>query len=534
MRMRNVAITAMLAAGLTAGAGPKAARAEDGRTLNIATGGAFSSLDPHYHNLTPNNVLADYIFAGLVRFDPGFHPEPSLAVSWKAIDDKTWEFKLRDGVTFHDGTPFTAADVVFSFARIPTVLNSPSSFNFAVKTVTSLEVIDPLTIRMHTAAPAPLIPYMMTAPRIVSHHAAEGATTADFNSGKAAIGTGPYRLVSVTLGDRVVFRRNDAWWDKKPVWENVVYRVIANDGSRSAALQAGDVDVIDQVPTRDVPTLEKNPKIAIFSSSGLRLIYISPDAGREQSPFVLDLNGNKLPNNPLRDPRVRKALSLAINREGIRTQIMDGFAKPTGQLVPEGISGYDPAIKVDPYDPKEAKRLLAEAGYPNGFAITLHGPNDRYINDRTIEEAVAQMWTRIGVKTTVNSMPSSVFFSTQARDEFSIWLIGWSSDTGEGSSPLVQIVASSNPAKGWGGGATFHPSHFSDPAIDTVIEQALSTLDTPQREALYNKATEMAVAQTAFIPLHHQVNVWAMRKGLQMNGGMLEGTRAWYFEGVGE
>jgi peptide/nickel transport system substrate-binding protein len=498
------------------------------RTLTIGVGGAFSSMDPHYFNLGPNNVLTTYVFEPLARFNPQFEPEPSLAESWKSIDPTTWEFKLRPGVTFTDGTPFTADDVVFTFGRIPTVLNSPSSFDFAVKPIKQIEVVDAHTIRLHTAAPWPLLPFNMCTVRIVSRKHGEGATTADYNSGKAAIGTGPYRVTEFMVGDHAVFQRNDGWWDKRPAWDTVRYRLIADNGARNAALQAGDVDVIDQVPTHDVADLRKNPKVSVVSAPGQRLIYLFADSGREQTPFVTDLAGNKLATNPLRNAQVRKALSLAINRSGIRDHIMDGLSAPTGQLMPEGASGYDPAIKVDPYDPAAAKALLAEAGYPNGFAVTLQGPNDRYVNDRAIIEAIAQMWTRIGVKTAVDTMPAATFFPRATRAEFSIRLTGWASDTGEASSPLIELLASSNPEKGRG--AVLDPSHYGNPAVDAIVEQSLTTIDTTAREALYRQAEEMAMAQTAIIPIHHQVNIWAVRKGLVFHMRMQEGTRAWDIE----
>ena len=302
------------------------ARAES--VLNVGTGGAFTSIDPHYHNLNPNNVIADTLFSTLVSLDGEYKPVPALAESWKVIDDHTWEFKLRPGVKFSDGTPFTPDDVVFTFQRIPTVLNSPSSFNYAVKPVERLEIVDPLTIRMHTKQPEPLLPYFLNGVHIVSRKYGEGAATADYNSGKAAIGTGPYKLESVLLGDHVVFVRNENYWGPKPFWDRVNYRMIPNDAARTAALQAGDVDIIDQVSTRDVATLKKNPELDIRAPAGQRLIYIYIDSGREVTPNAFDLAGKPLAKNPLQDLRVRKALSLAINREGIRTQIMDGYAVP--------------------------------------------------------------------------------------------------------------------------------------------------------------------------------------------------------------
>ena len=191
--------------------------------------------------------------------------------------------------------------------------------------------------------------------------------------------------------------------------------------------------------------------------------------------------------------------------------------------MPEGASGYDPSIKPDPYDLDTAKKLLADAGYPHGFAITLQGPNDRYVNDRAIVEAIAQMWTRLGLKVTVDTKPASMFFAAAARDELGLDLTGWASDTGEASSNLVQIVASSNPAKGRG--AVLRPSHYANPKADDVIERAIATLDETAREALYRDAAKLAAEDVAFIPIHHQVNVYAIRKGVPFHPRMTEGIR---------
>jgi peptide/nickel transport system substrate-binding protein len=495
------------------------------QTLNVAVGGAFTSMDPHYHNLGPNNVLTSYLFSGLVRFDPEYTPEPDLAVSWTTVSPNVWEFQLRQGVTFTDGSRFTADDVVFTLGRIPTVLNSPSSFNFAVKPISRIEVIDAHTLRFHTTEPQPLMPYNLASVRIVSRRFGEGAGTGDYNTLKAAIGTGPYRATDFVVGDHAVLHRNDSWWDNKPVWETVNYRAIANNASRDAALESGDVDVIDQVPTRDVGQLRKNPKLSIIAVPGQRLIYLFLDTQREATPFVTDLAGKPMAANPLRDVRVRKALSLAINRDGIRDRIMDGFAAPTGQLMPKGASGFDPSIRPDPYDPAQAKKLLMDAGLPNGFGLTLHGPNDRYVNDSAIVEAIAQGWTRIGVKTIVDTMPSATFFSRALRAEFSVDLTGWASDSGEASSNLIQIIASSNPEKGRG--AIFNPAHYANAAIDALIEKAVATIDSAAREELYRQAIREAMPDQPVIPIHHQVNVWALRKGLVMRERMQEGIRAW-------
>jgi peptide/nickel transport system substrate-binding protein len=499
--------------------------------LRIAVGGAFTSMDPHFFDLSPNHALTWHVFDRLVHPDADQRPTPGLATSWRALDDLTWEFKLRQGVRFQDGSPFTADDVVFTFERAPNVPNAPTSMGAYIRPVQRLEVVDPYTIRLHTAQPEPLIPQFMMPFAVIGRKQGEGMSTADYNSGKAAVGTGPYKLVSFDLGDRAVFVRNPDWWGPRQPWEKVTYRLIANDGARVAALQSGDVDAIDTVPTRDVARISRDPKLSVRSRPGLRLIYLYPDVGREQSPFVADRAGKPLPHNPIRDVRVRHALSLAINREGIRRRLMEGQSLPAGQAMPEGGMGYDPSIKADPYDPEGAKRLLAEAGYPDGFSITLHGPNDRYVNDEGIAQAIAQMWTRVGVRTAVQTSPASVFFSASARDEHSIQLTGWSTSTGEPDTHLKLMVATNDPPRGRG--TRILASHYSNPEADAVIDRALAAIDQEQREKLYLQAIRIGFQRDlAVIPLHHQVNVWAMRQGIAYAPQLSEQTRAQEFSPV--
>jgi len=514
---------ALLAAACWAGLAT-GARAEE---LRIAIGGAFTSMDPHFHDMSTNVALTRHVFDGLTTVDANYRPAPGLAVSWRAIDDRTWEIKLREGVTFHDGGAFTADDVAFTFARIPEVPNAPARFTPYIRPVKRLEVVDAHTIRLHTADPAPTLPILLSSFGIVGRHQAEGATTADFNSGKAAIGTGPYRLVSFTAGDRAVFARNDAWWGPRQSWDEVTYRIIARGAARVAALKAGDVDVIDAVPTRDVAGLQADPKLAIFSAASLRLAFIYLDVGRAQTPFATDLDGKPLATNPLRDPRVRQALSLAINREGMRRQVMDGFSAPTGQMMPKGAMGYDPDLPPDPYDPARARALLAEAGYPNGFGLTLHGTNDRYVNDGAIIQAVAQMWTRIGVKTEVGSLPASMFFTRFAKDEFSASMTGTWSSTGEADLVIGFQLATPDPSRGRG--SRVRESHYRDPALDALLDKAIVTLDPAAREDLYRQAVRLGMAQHPILPLHHEVNVWAVRKGITMTPPMIDQTQAMDF-----
>ena len=264
------------------------------QTLRVGVSSAVTSIDPHYHNLAPNISLSDQIFDQLVEMDVHQRPQPGLASSWKLIAPDTWEFHLRDA-KFQNGNAFTADDVVFTLARVPNVPNSPSSFAVYTKPVVSTEVIDPHTIRLHTNGVFPLLPIDLTLVSIVNRAAAQGMTTDDFNTGKAAIGTGPFRFVAYKPGDRVELERYDGYWGPKPAWQHVTWRFIPNDASRVAALLAGDVDFIDFVPTEDLQKLRSDPKVKVWEQLGLRIIFLALDQSRDAaSPFVSGPNGEKL------------------------------------------------------------------------------------------------------------------------------------------------------------------------------------------------------------------------------------------------
>jgi len=495
-------------------------------TLTIGLGADVTALDPHYHNVTPNNNVAAHLFGYLVQRNEKSQLEPGLATEWKTVDPLTWEFKLRKGVKFHDGSEFTAADVVASIERVPTVPNSPSPFTAFTKQIKEVTVVDPYTVRFRTATPYPLMPSDMTQVAMISKAAAK-ATTDDFNSGKAAIGTGPYKLVRYVKGDRIELARNDAWWGGPTPWEKVTLRILPQDASRVAALLSGDVQAIENVPPTDVAELRKNRKLTVYRIVADRLIYLHMDSDRDVSPFVTDKAGKPLAKNPLKDPRVRKAISKAINRPAIVEKVMEGEAIPSGQLVADFLFGATKNLKVEPYDPEGAKKLLAEAGYPDGFGLTIHAPNNRYVNDAKIAQAVAQMLSRAGIDTKVVAMPSATFF-TQATDlKFSFMLVGWSTGTGEASSSLKALLMTWNRDKGYG---TANRGRYSNAKVDALTEDALSTVDDAKREAYLQRATEIAINDTGVVPLHFQVNLWATRDGIGYVPRVDENTLAWKFK----
>ena len=479
------ALVVALAVAVSPVVAPLKAMAQD---LSIGLGASVTSIDPHFHNLSPNSAVAAHIFDRLILRDEQQRLLPGLATEWKAVDDTTWEFKLRRGVKFHDGSDFTADDVVSMLKRVPWVPNSPSSFRIYTQGVAGWEVVDPYTIRFKTANPYPLLPADLSGVFITSKKY-ETAPTSDFNGGRAAVGTGPFKFVEYVPGDRIVLARNDNYWGPKPAWQRVTLKLITNPSSRVAALLAGDVQMIDLVPSADYAKLKTNANLAISQIVGNRIIYIHLDSFRDQTPFATDKTGAVLPNNPLKDQRVRKALSKAINRQGIVDRIMEGLAIPAGGVLAEGFFGVNPKLKAEPYDPEAARKLLTEAGYPNGFAVTIHGPNDRYLNDEKILQAVGPMFNRIGVDTKVVTQPWSTFASQGSAPTYaySVMLAGWGADTGEASSPLRSLLATVDREKGMGGS---NRGRYSNPKMDQLLQQALTTVDDPKRDKLLQQATE--------------------------------------------
>jgi peptide/nickel transport system substrate-binding protein len=481
--------------------------------LSIALSTPITSLDPHFHNLSPNNGMSKHFFDPLVKQDEQQNQRPGLAESWRALDGTTWEFKLRKGVKWHDGSDFTAEDVIATFKRVPNVPNSPSSLGIYTRPIKEAVATDKYTLRLKTERPYPLLPNDLSGIQILPKKVAETAKTEDFNSGKAMIGTGPYKFVEYVSGDRVVMTVNDKYWGPKPAFAKVRYRMISNSAARVAALLAGDVSMIEGVPTADIEKLGKDTRVTLASAVSNRVIYLHLDSARERnSPFVTDRDGKPLEANPLRDPRVRKAISKMIDRDAIVSRIMEGQAKSAGQLLPETFFGTSKRLKPEKYDPDGAKKLLAEAGYPNGFGVTLHTPNNRYINDERIAQAVAQFLTRGGIPTKVDAMPSAVFFSRGSRLEFSLLLAGWGAETGENSSPLRSLLATFDAAAGMG---TSNRGRFSDAGVDALLSTALTTIDDTKRGFMLAAAAEKAVGELqGLVPLHYEVSTWAMRKGL--------------------
>ncbi len=506
-RMFRIAALAFFALAAAWGAGAK------DREVSIGLQAPITSIDPHYHNLSPNNSLLRHIYEPLIWRDANSKLVPALAVSWRALDDLTWEVKLRRNVKFHDGSPFTADDVVASYKRVPNVPNSPSSMATFVKPIVETKIVDPYTLIFKTAAPHVLLPSDLASVYIIPKVVAEKATTEDFNSGKAAIGTGPYKFKEYVPNSRVVLTANYGYWGGEQPWSQVTFKILTNAAARVAALLSGDVQLIETVPTPDIAKLSTNHDFNVVDKVSNRVIYAHLYQWNDKAaPGVSAKDGSPLGKNPFMDARVRKAISISINRDAIADRIMEKRAVPAGQLLPDIFPGTSRKLKAPRYDPEGAKKLLAEAGYPNGFALTIFGTNDRYINDSKIAQAIAQFYSRIGLEAKVETMPSSVYFTRATKGEFGFMLLGWGTESGEQGSSLRSLLATQDASKGMG--AT-NRAHYSNPVLDKQLTDALATMDDNKRNAMIQQAAETAMNDTALIPIHYEVSTWATAKGFR-------------------
>ncbi len=501
-----------------AGAGASAA------DLKIGVASEVTTLDPHFFHLTSNTEIHKGIYSGLVTQDADMKVVPDLAASWRTIDDTHWEFKLRPGVTFHDGTPLTADDVVFTYTRARDVPNSPGSFLQYLKNVKATTAVDPLTLVVETNGPDPILLNELQNVWIVSRKIGEGATSADYNSRKVALGTGPYRVVDWVLGDRLVLKRFDNYYGPKPDWETVTYKPLANDAARTAALLSGDVDMIASVPGNDLENVRANPKFTVSTMQSNRCFFWAVDGDRDVTPSVTDLDGKPMTKNPLKDVRVRRALSKALDRAALVSRVMQGQGVPASQFMPDGVPGISATLKPEAFDLEGAKKLLAEAGYPNGFSLIVSSSNDRYINDAAMTQAVGQMWSRLGLKITVNTLPKAVYFSRANKLEFSVLLGGNSTDTSEPLSQLAYLLGTFDAAKGIGNG---NWGRYSNPKLDQLIVAAYGTMDDTKRAAIVAEANELSLGHdVAAIPMLFQISAWGMRKGLAYGGFPQDATVA--------
>jgi len=494
------------------------------KELRLALATEPTSLDPHYAAIAGNIAVSQHLFEALVGVDAAGRYVPALAQSWRAVDPTTWEIKLRPVVRFHDGTQMTAEDVAWSLKRPSTIVGSPAPFTTFSAQILSAQVTDPFTLVLKTREPYGGLLGDLSSLFIVPMHVAASASAQDFESGKAVVGTGPYKLGAFKRGESLSLVRHDAHWAEATPWERVTLKFISADAPRITALVTGGVDAIEGVPPADIAKLKTSDALRVERRVSWRTIFFHVEQFTDRSPWITDKAGQPMEKSPLKDRRVRRAMSLALNRRAITGSILDGLAEPAGQLIAPGILGYSAALKPDPYDPEEAKRLLAQAGYPDGFNLTLHAPSHRYIYDEQVASVVAQLWSRVGIRTRVETLPVSAYFGRARQGEFSVAMLGYGSLAADFA--LRALLGTPDARRGWG---TWNWSKYSNAELDAFVREALRSTDAARRAAAAAQAMEVAMRDCAVIPVHHQMSTWAMRRNVRYPGRVDEFTMAHQF-----
>ncbi|MCU0896656.1 MAG: ABC transporter substrate-binding protein [Burkholderiales bacterium] len=483
------------------------------KTFRWASQGDILTMDPHSQNEALNNgVLAD-VYETLVTRDKQLKVVPLLAVSWTQPKPTVWRFVLRKDVKFHDGTPFTAEDVVFSIQRA----QAPSS-NFQIYTqgIDKVRKIDDYTVEIETKGPNPVLLDQLTELRVMSKAWAEkNKVTAPQNfiqkeetySARNANGTGPYMLKSRETDVRTVFVVNPNWWGKREgnVTE-VIYTPVKADATRVAALLSGELDFVLDPPPQDIARLKSNPNLRILEGNENRTIFLGMDQHRDELLYS-DVKGK----NPFKDKRVRQAIYHAIDEDAIQKNVMRGLALPTGSIVAPQVRGYSKELdKRLAHDKEKAKKLLAEAGYPNGFEVTLDCPNNRYINDERICQAVAGMLAQVGIRVKLNAMPRATYFPKIQKFDTSMYLLGWGVPTFDALYSLQSLARTVGP----GGDGNFNLGRYSNPQMDARVERIKTETDRAVRDRIIGEALAIHNEDVAHVPLHHQVIPWAMRSSV--------------------
>ena len=491
-------------------------------TLTMGVRAPIVSLDPGLSGLGTMHGYYQNVFDSLVVHGSKLDLLPGLATSWRVVDDLTWEFKLRDEVKCHDGTMFDAAAVGANIRRLPTVPNSDYLTAGKMRPIKQVEVVDPLTIRFHTDQPYPgLLAALPELHLLCSSALARSPTTETIDSGRDAIGTGPFRNVRWTRGGGWELERFDDWWGDKSSFKHVSIREIPNDAARMASLQAGDIDMADYIPPLDVKRLSRESALSVFQIASARTLFLGMDSVRERVPSFTDDAGQPLPINPLKDLRVRQAIALAINQDLIVDRVMEGLAVKATQGMAEGMGGYA-QLPFRRYDPVRAKALLAEAGFPTGFRGTLTCPNDRYVNDAAICQAVGTMLARVGIQLQIDLLPSNVYMPRLTSLEFSFYLQAWGNSAGDAATFLRDVMSTRNRENGTGSWNL----GLSMPDLDTAIGHATMTMDLARRNQEMAQIMATLIERQAYIPLHTQVVIVATRKPVLYSPNADEATRA--------
>ena len=483
------------------------------QTLRWAAQNDILTLDPHSQNHATTNAILQHAYEGLVRYNAKYEVEPSLATKWTYISPTQVRFELRKGVKFHDGTPFTADDVIFSYGRVK---QPNGTMGIYVTGVSEIRKVDSHTVDLILSGPNPILLRNLVNFFIMSEAWAKknnSVNVADFKNkeesfaSRNAIGTGPYRITGWTPEQRITMTINNDWWDKHTGnVKDVIYTPIKSDPTRVAALLSGDVDMLTDLPTQDISRLRQDSKLKVVDGPEVRTIYLAPDLG---SPELK--HSNIKGKNPFADKRVRQALSLAIDREAIRRTTMRGLSIPAALIVAPGVNGHEDALdKPAPANVDAAKKLLADAGYPNGLEVRLNCPNNRYVNDEEICQNVVAMWARVGVKAQLAAENMVTFIQKVQNFDSSIYLLGWGVATYDAQYSLQSLIRTRTT----GADGNFNFSKISDPVVDRLTDAMKTETDVTKRNAMIREALVRTRDEVLVIPLHHQMRPWAMKAGV--------------------
>lgn len=504
----RAALAAVAVLALVAGMAP--VNYAQGRPVVIAITGDAETMDSVLSAISTTFSIQRHMLEPLVDNDPDGKLIPMLATSWRLIDNFTWEFKLRPNVRFHNGEPFNAEAAKFSVERAQT---HPRSLQKAyVSLIKEARAVDDVTLRLITSAPAPdLLSNLanniyMVPPRYAREAGDEGLA-------RKPVGTGPYRFVEWIRDDRIVLEANPNYWGPKPQATRVTIKPIPEGATRVAALLAGEVDVVEGIPVPDIPRVAKTRGFKVLRKQGPRLIFLAMDTFRDRggrhpqgSPGINDGAAN-----PFKDVRVRQALYYAINTKEIVEQVLGGAAAPAEQMLPPFMLGYNPKVRRPSYDPSKAKRLLAEAGYPNGFTVRLDVPTDRYVNDREVGLALVGMLSRVGITVTLNGMPRAIYFPRMRVFDTSLQMSGWL--TLISSINWAAMLGCVDPKTGYG--RANYGRHCS-PDLNRLIDIMNTELDEAKRKEAFFKAAELTRQEVGKIPLYFEELVRGVKDNITM------------------
>lgn len=486
--------------------------AANAQTIRVANQGDALSLDPHSLNESLQLSTTANVYETLVGRNKDLSVAPLLATSWKQTSDTVWRFELRKNVQFHDGTPFTADDVVFSFAR---AAGEGSDMKSNTTDIKEVRKINDHVIEIETRGPFPILPEVITQLMILSKKWCEenkATTPVDRRKGIEntasfkANGTGPFRVRERQPNVRTVFVRNPTYWGKiEGNAQEVIFTPIANPATRVAALVSGEIDVMEPVPVQDIARINASPNARVIAGPELRTIFLGMDQKRDELQY-----SNVKGKNPFKDKRVRQAFYQAIDIVGIQRTVMRGASRPTGLMVGPGINGWTEAQdKRLPLDVEGAKKLLTEAGYPNGFEVTMNCPNDRYVNDGQICQAVAANLAKIGVKINLAAETKGTYFPKVLRRDTSFYMLGWTPTTYDSHNALTALMACPDDKTGAG---QFNLGAYCNPKVDELTKKIQSETDKPKRDAMIKEAFDLHTADIGHLPLHQQTLAWGVSK----------------------